>query len=58
MTRSAYAPPFDSSQLPTSRADWRRRTGLTDPAIIAAAVEQRVHGSERREPRYVDFFVG
>jgi hypothetical protein len=55
---STYAPPFDPEQFPTVRADWRRRTGLTDPAVIAAAVQQRVGGSEVLEPSYADFFRG
>lgn len=50
-----YAPPVAVDQLPTSSAEWRLRTGLTDPVVIAAAVLARC-GGLGAEPAYADFF--
>lgn len=52
---STYAPPARFDEYPTTRETWRRRTGLTDPAVIARAVQRRV-AAVPGEPRYVDFF--
>lgn len=55
---STYAPPARPDQLPTNRADWRRRTGLTDPAVVAAYVTRRLSADPfGNEPKYADFFV-
>ena len=55
--RTTYAPPAHPDQLPTSSTDWRRRTGLTDPRIIAAYVTRRAAGTAfDADPTYADFF--
>jgi hypothetical protein len=54
---TTYAPPARTDQLPTSRDDWHRRTGLTDPVVIAAFIARRLEtGPVVREPSYADFF--
>lgn len=52
---STYAPPARLDEYPTTREAWRRRTGLTDPAVMARAVQRRV-AAVPGEPRYADFF--
>lgn len=52
---SMYAPAVHPDELPTTRAAWHRRAGLTDPAVLALAVQRRID-SVPSEPRYVDFF--
>lgn len=52
---STYSPPARADELPTTRDAWHRWTGLTDPAVIAAAVRRRV-AAVPGEPRYADFF--
>lgn len=52
---STYAPPARLDEHPTTREAWRRRTGLTDPAVMARAVQRRV-AAVPGEPRYADFF--
>lgn len=53
---SAYAPPFDGAVLPRTREEWRRRAGLTDPAVLATAVRHRICAGETDNPSYADFF--
>jgi len=50
-----YLPPVRADHLPTSSAEWRRRSGLTDPVVLAATVARR-SGGFTREPVYADFF--
>lgn len=52
---STYSPPIRADELPTTRDAWHRRTGLTDPAVIAAAVRRRL-AAVPGEARYADFF--
>lgn len=54
---STYSPPIRADELPTTRDAWHRRTGLTDPAVIAAAVRRRL-AAVPGEARYADFFHG
>jgi hypothetical protein len=53
--RTTYAPPMRADELPASKAEWRRRAGLTDPAVLAANVRLRTSGNGT-EPSYADFF--
>ncbi len=53
--RTTYAPPMSADELPSTTAEWRRRTGLTDPAVLAANVRLRTAG-HGIEPSYADFF--
>ncbi|WP_186377203.1 hypothetical protein [Curtobacterium pusillum] len=46
---------MSADELPSTTAEWRRRTGLTDPAVLAANVRLRTAG-HGIEPSYADFF--
>lgn len=50
------APPIGVDELPRSTSDWRRRSGLTDPAVISARAHLRSGGSPVGNPLDTDFF--